>query len=264
MSRLFTFGCSFTQYAWPTWADILSDNFDEFQNWGKSGAGNQYIGYAISECDIKNNLGENDTVIVMWTSVSREDRYINHQWVTPGNVYTNNDYNSNFVKNYVDMRGFYIRDLSMINLVKGFLESKGVNYYFISMIDIFSNEFDDIGEVDYGDIQWHYQALEKTIRPSVHNVLFGYDWDSRPSDILARDSGYMMPSTVYPRKPNRVRQDRHPSPLEHLEYIEQVVPEIRVSEVTRNNIIEINNLLHNDKFDIDKVWDKNAHIPARL
>ena len=43
--RIFTFGCSFTNYLWSTWANILGYEFREaeFYNFGKSGAGNQYI-----------------------------------------------------------------------------------------------------------------------------------------------------------------------------------------------------------------------------
>jgi hypothetical protein len=43
MSRLFTFGCSFTNYRWSTWADCLAPEFDYFENWGQSGGGNHYI-----------------------------------------------------------------------------------------------------------------------------------------------------------------------------------------------------------------------------
>jgi len=43
MSRLFTFGCSYTNYRWSTWADCLAPEFDYFENWGQSGGGNHYI-----------------------------------------------------------------------------------------------------------------------------------------------------------------------------------------------------------------------------
>ena len=34
-NRLFTFGCSYTRYNWPTWADIIADDLQiPFQNWG--------------------------------------------------------------------------------------------------------------------------------------------------------------------------------------------------------------------------------------
>ena len=35
-TRLFTFGCSFTQYMWPTWADILSKNFNFYESWSEA------------------------------------------------------------------------------------------------------------------------------------------------------------------------------------------------------------------------------------
>ena len=45
--RLFTFGCSFTQYNWPTWADILGRSLHqegwEFHNIGRAGTGNMQI-----------------------------------------------------------------------------------------------------------------------------------------------------------------------------------------------------------------------------
>jgi len=38
MKRLFTFGCSFTHFDWPTWANLLGlDNeYDLCENWGFS------------------------------------------------------------------------------------------------------------------------------------------------------------------------------------------------------------------------------------
>jgi len=43
MTRLFTLGCSFTAYHYPTWADIAGTAFDCFENWGKPNSGNNYI-----------------------------------------------------------------------------------------------------------------------------------------------------------------------------------------------------------------------------
>jgi hypothetical protein len=60
--RLFTFGCSFTQYIWPTWADILAREFEYYENWGSSGAGNQYIFHSLVECYQRNLLNSNDTI----------------------------------------------------------------------------------------------------------------------------------------------------------------------------------------------------------
>ena len=59
MSRLFTFGCSFTHWSWPTWADILGREFDEYENWGQRGGGNVFIFHSLIECYKKNKLNKN-------------------------------------------------------------------------------------------------------------------------------------------------------------------------------------------------------------
>jgi hypothetical protein len=30
--RLYTFGCSFTKYKWPTWADFIGNQFEIYEN----------------------------------------------------------------------------------------------------------------------------------------------------------------------------------------------------------------------------------------
>jgi hypothetical protein len=69
----FAFGCSFTNYSWPTWADMIGKEFESYENWGKSGGGNQFIFNSLMECVVKNKISKDDTVIIMWTNISRED-----------------------------------------------------------------------------------------------------------------------------------------------------------------------------------------------
>ena len=67
MRRLFTFGCSFTYFYWPTHADLLGEQFDELHNWGLSGLGNRAICERLSECIMHNQFTANDVIIVQWT-----------------------------------------------------------------------------------------------------------------------------------------------------------------------------------------------------
>jgi hypothetical protein len=39
--RFFAFGRSFTDYLWPTWADIIGREIPYYENWGHGAAGNQ-------------------------------------------------------------------------------------------------------------------------------------------------------------------------------------------------------------------------------
>ena len=99
MSRLFAFGCSFTNYKYWTWANILGSQYDEFENWGQAGAGNTFIFHSIMEADQRHRFGPGDTVIVCWTDIMREDRFIeNRGWITVGNVaWAKNVYTKEFV-----------------------------------------------------------------------------------------------------------------------------------------------------------------------
>ena len=47
-NRLFVFGCSFTMYAWPTYADFLGYEFDHYENWGFPGLGNRAIAERVA------------------------------------------------------------------------------------------------------------------------------------------------------------------------------------------------------------------------
>jgi len=117
--RFFAFGCSFTQYRWPTWCDIIAkDNPDlEYYNIGKSGAGNTYIFNQINQYANKMNFDEHDLVMVLWSSFYREDRYMYEKggWKTPGNIYSQFDYDEKFVTEMCCPRGFTLQDLALID-----------------------------------------------------------------------------------------------------------------------------------------------------
>lgn len=74
MGRLFTFGCSYTHYAWPTWADIIAvDRNLSLYNFAQAGLGNVGIHQRVLEADCKYNFTDDDTIMIMWTSWCRED-----------------------------------------------------------------------------------------------------------------------------------------------------------------------------------------------
>jgi hypothetical protein len=133
MKRLFTFGCSFTSYSWSTWADILGTTAEEFQNWGMSGTGNQFILASITECHQRNQFRPDDTVIVCWTNVMRDDRYTS-QWCTRGNIYTHPKYDPAWVRQWITERGCLIRDLAVLSAVTHILKYHKVNWHFLSMV----------------------------------------------------------------------------------------------------------------------------------
>lgn len=220
MSRLFTFGCSFTQYwRWPTWADALGQGSEYFENWGVCGAGNSLIFNSLIECNQRNKITNNDRVVIMWTSTSREDRYVGNRWLAQGNVYwlAGSELPREYVAKFACERGYLIRDLALIKAARLLLDNIGCEYRFLSMVDLGRSNFDqglgsnpDIAIGADLDVRDLYHDVLEIIAPSVHEVVFHGQWWSREGIADSYD-----PS----------RTDFHPVPRQHLEYLDQVWPE---------------------------------------
>jgi hypothetical protein len=113
--RFFAFGCSFTKYSWPTWADIISVDLDiPYENWAMSGIGNVGIFHRMVEADLKNNFREDDLIMSLWSSWPREDRYLLDHWQTHGNIFNNDFYNDSFIKKYWSSKNDIIKNSTSI------------------------------------------------------------------------------------------------------------------------------------------------------
>lgn len=90
--RFFAFGCSYTSWHYPTWADYLAVglNSKEYYNYARGGASNQYILYRFIEALENQKITENDYVAVMFTSHARYSFYKpDTRWTTHGDVLDN-------------------------------------------------------------------------------------------------------------------------------------------------------------------------------
>lgn len=122
--RFFAFGCSFTNYIWPTWADIIAQDIPVYENWGCRGAGNHYIFNSLMEAHSKYKFNKDDLVIVMWSSKEREDRYYNNSWLSDTNMSQETTYGKEWFRKFgTDIRGFLIRDLALIKAGHTLLKS---------------------------------------------------------------------------------------------------------------------------------------------
>lgn len=86
MSRLFVFGCSFSQYMWPTWANIVAYDLQmPLYNFAFAGLGNVGIMHRVMEADMKFGFTPEDKIMIMWTSWSRDDYVQAHgMWKSAG------------------------------------------------------------------------------------------------------------------------------------------------------------------------------------
>jgi len=255
MKRLFTFGCSFTQYwRWPTWADALGQEYKKAQNWGMCGAGNSLIFYSFVECHQRNQITAEDDVYIMWTNTSREDRYVRDRWHAAGNIYwiDGNDVPVEYILKFSCERGYLIRDLATITATRHLLDHIGCRYRFFSMVPLSqtnesvglaSNPNDTIGSDQ--DIRDLYRDTLDLIEPSVFEVVFKNNWNSRPGII---DS-------------NTGRRDFHPTPMEHVEYLDQVAPGIITQDATRKWMVNWQKQIElgNNSWDTQEQWRRQPN-----
>jgi hypothetical protein len=293
-NRLFTFGCSFTKYRWPTWADILGQEFDDHQNWGETGAGNLLILCSLMEAIQRESISSNDTVIIMWSSPGREDRWVKGNWITPGNIYNQDIYPKDWVDKFADPDGYLIRDLALISSANKVLDSIKCDYHMLSMmplnivndserslIEKIKSKFNILSGQETKNVKSTipstdkvtnlYQDIIDKIKPSVFETVFNNDWYSRKGfkaktwvEVSYKDSR----KTWAPHWPtyedfinkqlteemlqelkqfygfddidlfiNEVhrfenRDDVHPTPIEHLEYLNKVLPKLLISKET--------------------------------
>jgi len=74
IKRLFAFGSEFTNYHWPTWADIFASDLSiPLYNYGEKNTSNRDIFNSVMKNDILNKFTDNDIVTVQWVSGSIDD-----------------------------------------------------------------------------------------------------------------------------------------------------------------------------------------------
>ena len=232
--RFFAFGCSFTaSNSRPTWADIVGQQFSEYQNWARGGSGNQYIFNSLIECNQRNRFTPDDTVMIMWSSTTREDRYVEKLggWVGNGNIYYQNIYSKDFVQQLACERGYLIRDLAIISASTDLLKSWGVTSNQFTILPFHVAEVQGrtrAGENE--DILNLYQSVIDQVGPSVYEVIFNSeDWLLKKSDFAP---------AIHPGV-----RDSHMDPREALEYVQTVLPKLTIGQ---NTINYVNNFKYGD------------------
>lgn len=239
MRRLFVFGCSYTAYSWPTYADMLGGNFDEVQNWGFAGLGNRAIAERLSECHIKNNITKDDVVIVQWSSHIRNDFYHMeslpdrlHGWKTCGSIFNYHNvklYDRKWVETFFFEPAYIMHTLNFINLAQNFLDGIGCDWYMTSI-----GSLEQLGaDMRTKDLYGEKTKFADNLKESTKTI-----WDVMPELAIYkklwndRPEKWLMPMELYCQTcPDDTYtfididgsrfQDLHPSVTQHLNYIRQ-------------------------------------------
>lgn len=202
--RVFAFGCSFTSYVYPTWADIIMNEMPDVEsyNFGKAGGGNHFIACRIAEANTRFKFTETDLVMVMYTTAFREDRFMDGGWRTYGNIYNQGYYDKNFVKNYVDPTGCVVRDLALMELSRRYLEMLPCDTFLLrasplehEVLELLDEEITKVIDV--------YKDMYHNFPPTLQETMFPNGWVG----------------TIERGTPGNMHLDGHPLPIDYYNYL---------------------------------------------
>ena len=246
--RFFAFGCSMTRYFWPTWADIIAQEIPESYNYGQSGGGNLFIATQVTEANIRYKFNSDDLVIIMWSGISREDRWVNGQWLTPGNIYTQGFYDDTFIRKFSDSKGYLIRDLGLISICKGYLDNLSVDYHMLNMAPFEAMQYANYKKTfnNSREVLNFYQDVLSYIKPDILTVQYNGTWPQHP--IKGRGKGQTA--------------DYHPDTQGHADYLKKIFPGLEFSQSTNDFIKEQQSKIFQAEYLDELTW--KTETPPRL
>lgn len=204
--RIFAFGCSFTSWYYPTWANIIHQCIPDVSmfNFGQGGAGNSFISNRMTQANRTYNFCETDLVMVMWSTLCREDRYYDHRWRTVGNVFSQTEYKEDFVKKYCDPLGYLIKDLSTIDLATSYMKNLPCDYFDLLTVS-FDYQIVDKDDPVYKNVMHTYRNLiSRFTAPSMNTVI--------------QDSHERLTYT----QNGKMITDNHPTPKTYAYYLSEI------------------------------------------
>lgn len=254
MKRLFAFGCSYTKYFYPTWADILISNYEHGWNCGHIGSSNQLISNRIWETFTKTDLTDQDVIIINWTNYFREDRYHTESgWHTPGNIFNNltqrgftlNNFSYKSDIDWADLKHYVYRDC---NIITSTLEGLA-NTDATVISTCINNPYTDKLLLEQDKLKGLLQNYKKWLTPQVKTISEHCYYPE-----VEKDKTRLQ----YNNNGTWIIED-HPLPKEHLSYATEVLaPElgINISQATNDWIDKIDkDLRSTENLQYDSVFD---------
>lgn len=227
--RCFAFGCSYTDYTWPTFADLVGCNFGEFYNFGRSGSDNTYaLNRLIDTHSIFGLNPKTDFVIFGVTGFGRYtywDRQID--WYAEGDL----DFISKSNFEPVEQSKFYVKEkyspiyaayksINAIKMFKYFLQGIGIPHVIYPALD--NAEF---------CVKHIYQHDRKPFIPviteQVEKVSELYDIKISIDEFMIENNEFH--TKTYFRKEDRY--DTHPTTDIHYRYMKRFMPKYDTKRV---------------------------------
>lgn len=280
--RLFTFGCSFTAYSWPSYADMFSIYFDEYQNWALAGLGNRAIAERIAECHATQNISKDDVVIVQWSTHLRNDFFSvgpgtdrRPGWRTAGSLfnYKNvNLYDQKWFDIFFHEPAYFMHTLNEIVLVQNLLNGTGCTWYMTSIGDLRNIGTDILDGDGYGEnvlpfksqtgdyVGWEHSPI---LKETYNKAIWGKHKNHwlKPLSVFCKEQ---MPNDFYEFL--KGDSDFHPSTKQHAYWLlQELKPKFDFIDENRTlEIVEITDRLFNTAYKNRKSMEKHLYFSEEL
>lgn len=225
--RFFAFGCSYTQYSYMTWADIIGVNYDEYHNYGAAGSSNTFIMNRVVEVnDICKFNSETDYVIVMLTGIGRFSFLRDAgQWQHYGELHTYYSITKDpKIKPFLD--NMWTEDFAAyqswiaVKTIKDLLVTHNIPHKILMGIDNspYTYRAGDLTQLSIDRVKEIYEIVD--VKQSID------EWKTLSPEN--KDSPYWK---------DIKNIDGHPSPKAYLKYLKENLPEF-VTDKSINEVME--------------------------
>lgn len=246
--RFFAFGCSFTSHIYPTWADIVASEMPhaEYFNFGKAGAGNPFICSRIVEANCKFKFNSTDLIIVMFSTLYREDRFMKGNWICNGNIYNSCLYGKKFVEEFADPVGYLLRDFTYFEFTKCYLD----NLPSKNILLISTDYQEDLNIADSMGFTLDLDLFKK-IEYTYNDVLKSFPKSLK--EIVCDENNNWKIGHQYIWN-NEIHYDPHPNPKMYYDYLQEL--NFNLSEKSKTYVMNSMDTLQNfkNKNDFSKLF----------
>lgn len=231
-NRLFTVGCSYTNYSWPTYSAFLASVFKKTYNYGASGAGNNYIFNTTCKLINDHNVGENDAIVVQWTGIGRLDEIIpkGDGYSFYGNLDWCDVFSWEWLTKHHNVAQLGYDYIHYIQSLAAIAKVKGIKLVFTNMLDPTISLF--YGEP--AEVRWHKPLrgyIEEFFpKDKIKQVLLENNFLTSIEEFTWR---YPKKKPTYLFTDDGAQGDDHPSPIQHLKYAQYIAQELGFNDNVR-------------------------------
>ena len=157
------------------WPWFMTDAYNEVWNYGRSGAGNEYIFLSFLDALNFHNIGPNDTVVMAWSTYARIDLYNKHGLQTHGNIF--NNYDNEFIDKIWNPTAAVDKTWRYINAATELLLGRNTTFIHASLDDLEEIDLESMtykNEYDFDKIKQRRYISDDVINHFIRTPLIKY------------------------------------------------------------------------------------------